>query len=245
MGFAVGDIVRHRIFGSEKVIIGIWKNRYLCASSEDIQADGHLRPRARVALHEGGNLHKIGHHGQVMMVDVDHLYEKELKQTKHFQRTAVFKKKVALYLLFIVTVTPICYALLAGVERVRSNIESTFFRMLLERELESVGEKKEEKSDQKKPGEEREEGKEKGTSKKAEKQLKKRYLKTDISEEDIQRLKKQYLKADISVQDIARLGRRYMEGWMTREEKEMLKSKYLKREISPEEKESLKRKYLR
>ena len=243
MGLAVGDIVRHEIFGSQKVIVGIGKNRYLCASPEDIQADGHLRPQARVALHRGESLYKIGHYGKVIAIDIGHLYEKELKQAGRLQRAAIFKKKAVPYLLLIVVVAPTCYALLAVRDVVHSNIESTLLRRLIEQELESAGEKKE--SDQKKPGEEKGGGKEKGTSKKADKQLKKQYLKADISEEDIRRLKEKYLKTDISVQDIARLGRGYMEGWMTREEKEMLKSKYLKREISPEEKESLKRKYLR
>ena len=246
---SVGDIVRHRVLGKEKVIIGIGKDRYLCATPEDIQADGRLRSQARVTLHRGKNLHKIDHHGKVMAVSLDHLYERELKQARRLQRRDAFKKRAMPYLLLTVTVVPICFVLLSGLEMGRSHIESTFLNMLARQALESMEEeaktsdKKDEKEKEK--SQTREEASQGDANKEAIRHFKERYLKTDIKGEEARRLKERYLKTDISEEEIKRLAERYLQGGMANQEKEMLKQKYLKPGVGEQEKEMLKRKYLR
>jgi len=91
---SVGDVVQHRILGSEKVIVGVGADRYLCVSQEDIGRDGRLRPKARVALHRAESLRKIEHREDVVPVQLDRLAEKEFKQTHRLRIEAIFFKAV-------------------------------------------------------------------------------------------------------------------------------------------------------
>ena len=133
---AIGDIVTHRILGTDKVIVGLRKDRYLCVPREDIQEDGRLRPEACVALHHRENLDKTGHYGAVIAVDLSKLCEKEFKQIHHFRRRNIFREEVIPYSLFLLASILIVLGILSGVENLRAGIETTFFRKVEEKKTE-------------------------------------------------------------------------------------------------------------
>ena len=235
--FAVGDVVRHRLLAREKVIVGIRENRCLCASREDILEDGRLRPNARVVLHHQESLEKIGSLGKITPVHFDRLYDHDPKQV--LRKRYFSKEQLLLYALLIVTITPVSFLLLTGIESARSHIEIGFFRMAIEHRLASK-EREEEKREEKgkeKPGQDHEETETK--------QLKQRYLKKEVNEKEIKGLKERYLAQDISDEQLKQLGTQYLSGQMTPQEKEALKQRYLKPGIGKQEIDSVKRRYLR
>ena len=130
---SIGDVVRHRILGNEKVIVGIGQDRYLCVYREDVEENGNLRSNARVAMHRQENLHKIGRIGIVSSVSLDQLYGKEFKQTRHLRRRNLFIEEIVPYTLFAVAMVFITMALFSGVETVRSHFEPFFFKKVEER----------------------------------------------------------------------------------------------------------------
>ena len=134
--FAIGDVVQHRILGSEKVIVGLREDRYLCASRGDIQENGRLRPEARVAMHRRESLRKVGRLETVRPVNMTDLYEQEYRQTHRIHRKNFFKEEMIPYSLFLLAVVLIVLALLTGVDEVRARIESTFFRKVEGKKIE-------------------------------------------------------------------------------------------------------------
>ena len=137
---SVGDVVRHRILGSEKVVVGIGQDRYLCVYREDVQGDGYLRPNARIAMHRQENLHKIGRIDAVNPVALDQLFGKELKQIRHLRKRNFFKEEVVPYLLFAVASVLIALAFFSSVDKTRSHIETFFFKKVEEKKMELMKE---------------------------------------------------------------------------------------------------------
>ena len=136
MDLSVGDVVRHRVLGSEKIIVGISSGRYLCASCEDVLEDGRLRPEARVALHHRESLDKIGRHGTVVTVNLHQLCEKEFKEVHRLRRRNIFREEVIPYSLFLLASILIVLGILSGLEGARAHIEATFFRKVEEKKIE-------------------------------------------------------------------------------------------------------------
>ena len=141
MAFAVGDIVKHRILGREKVVVGMGEDRCLCAYREDIQQDGHLRPNARVALHRQESLHRIGHYGEVVPISLNDLYGKELKQKRWLHRRNLFREEVVPYFLFLVASALIVLALLSALGKVHSYIDTLVSRKADQIKTELIKEK--------------------------------------------------------------------------------------------------------
>ena len=128
----VGDVVRHRVLGNEKVVVGIGEDRYLCVYREDVRQDGSLRPNARVAMHRQENLHKIGHLAVAASINLAHLYGKEFKQTRRLRKGNLFLEEIVPYTLFAVAVIFIVLAVLSGVGTARSHLETFFFKKIEE-----------------------------------------------------------------------------------------------------------------
>ena len=73
----IGDIVRHAILETDKIIVGIGKDRYLCVHLEDVDPGGRLRPNSRVAMHRGIHLERVGYRKGVAEVNLGQLYQQE------------------------------------------------------------------------------------------------------------------------------------------------------------------------
>lgn len=140
-GLSVGDIVRHRVLGADKVIVGIGEDRYLCVYREDLRNDGSLKPEARVAMHRKENLHKVGEADAVIQIDLDALYGKEFRQVRRFRRRNLFTEEVIPYFLFAVASLLIVFAVLSGVDTARSHFEAVFFKRLEEKQNQLMGER--------------------------------------------------------------------------------------------------------
>ena len=136
MDISVGDVVRHRVLGSEKVVVGIGSGRYLCASREDVLGDGRLRPAARVALHRRESLDKVGRHGTVIEVDLTQLCEQESKQVHRMRKRNIFKEEIVPYGLFLLAGLLILLAILSGAENLRAQINAAFFGKIEEKKTE-------------------------------------------------------------------------------------------------------------
>ncbi len=125
---SIGDIVKHRVLGKEKVVVGIGDDRYLCVPREEIREDGRLRPEARVALHHGASLDKVGTHGKVVAIDLRQLYAEEYKQIRRLHRRNLFREEVLPYSLFLLASLLILLAVFSGLESARPHIDAAFFR---------------------------------------------------------------------------------------------------------------------
>ena len=110
---SVGDVVRHRLLGREKIVVGMGEDRYLCIVREDMLQNGRLRPNARVALHRAEHLQKIGHIEIGNAVDLTNLCTKELKQVRRVGRRNIFTQEIIPYLLFLVAGALIVLAVLS------------------------------------------------------------------------------------------------------------------------------------
>ena len=140
----VGDVVQHRILGSEKVIVGVGEDRYLCAHRDDILGDGRLRPQARVALHRQESLRKIGRHDPVVAVNLGTFYGKEFKQHHRLRRMNQWMDDIIPYFLFLVAAVLIVLAVFSGTQQARKGIEQSFFKTVEGKKLELIKGKMEE-----------------------------------------------------------------------------------------------------
>ena len=120
--FIRGDIVRHKLLESEKVVVGAGKDRYLCVRLEDIGEDGRIRTNARVAMHQGDHLRKVGHREDVVAIDMNALYEKE-KMMRHSLRHRWLRQEILVNTLFILAMLLIVMAVFSGVETARRRVE--------------------------------------------------------------------------------------------------------------------------
>jgi len=230
----IGDVVRHRVLGSEKIVVGIGGNRFLCAYSSDLLKDGHLRPQARIALHREEHLEKVGH-VEAHSVNLSQLYEKELKTTRRLRRRNLFRREIAPAVLFAVAVAPLVFVLFAGIEAVQGGIENLFFHMVERAKSQLMAEEVDKI---------RQETSRKEASPKEER-LKQKFLKAGVSEQEIEQLKGRYLKTEVSAEELEQLGRQYLATGLSKQEKDALKRKYLKTDLSGAEIKMLKEKYLK
>ena len=134
--FSVGDIVWHRIMGTEKVVVGVKGDRYLCAYRRDIRENGCLLGEARVAIHRRESLRKVGRLETVLPVSLTDLYEEEYKEIFRIYKKNLFREEIIPNGLFFLAMILVVLALLAGVEGVRTRIEATFFKKVDEKKTE-------------------------------------------------------------------------------------------------------------
>lgn len=125
--FVRGDIVRHTLLESEKVVVGVGKDRYLCVRLEDIGEGGRIRTNARVAMHQGHHLRKVGHHEDVIAIDINALYEKE-KLMRHSLRHRWLRQEILVNTLFVLAMLLIVMAVFSGIETARRRVEQEFLK---------------------------------------------------------------------------------------------------------------------
>ncbi len=119
--FAPGDIVEHQLLEVRKVIVGAGRDRYLCVHLEDVREDGRVRVHARVAMHRGSNLRKIGFRENVTEVSMGTLYQKESSS----RRRAIFLGVEGILAkgLLIVAAVMIVLAILSGIDYMRNGLD--------------------------------------------------------------------------------------------------------------------------
>jgi len=132
----VGDVVRHRVLGSEKIVVGVSRDRYLCVYQGDVGEDGRLQPNARVAMHRGESLRKVGRLDTILPVNLEELYGQEYKQTTRLRRRNLFREEIVPYTLFLVATLLIILAVFSGVDKARPHIEAAFFKKAVGQHLE-------------------------------------------------------------------------------------------------------------
>ena len=125
-GFRKGDVVRHTVLGTEKVIVGVGNDRYLCVHVGDLTLEGHLRTNARVAMHRAANLEKVGYREGIAEVDLDDLYKKEMI-ARHPLAKRLFREEFLINGLFLLAIGFVLLALLTAIDKARQTIEKRFF----------------------------------------------------------------------------------------------------------------------
>jgi len=121
--FKKGDIVRHTILETEKIVIGVGRDRYLCVHPNDVSTDGQIRSHARVAMHRSINLEKIGFRDGIKEMNLENLYQQEIV-TRRLFRGKWFRREVLINLLFILAATFVVIALFEGIDYVREKLET-------------------------------------------------------------------------------------------------------------------------
>ncbi|MBI4436568.1 MAG: hypothetical protein HY590_04065 [Candidatus Omnitrophica bacterium] len=119
---AKGDVVEHTVLETQKVIVGVGKDRYLCVHVEDVGPDGRVRPNARVAMHRGDHLQKVGYRPDVVEIDLNRLYQKESTTRRTFIHR-VMRQEVLAQGLFILAAVLIVLALFSGIDIARKGLD--------------------------------------------------------------------------------------------------------------------------
>lgn len=130
--FQKGDVVQHQILGTDKVVVGVGNDRYLCVHIEDISAEGQIRPNARVAIHRATNLQKVGRRENVAEVNLNNLYGRELV-ARHTFTPHWFKEEFISQGLFLLACLLIIFALISGFLLIRKDIH-----LAIDRKIESI-----------------------------------------------------------------------------------------------------------
>lgn len=120
-GLRKGDVVRHTVLGTQKIIVGVGNDRYLCVHVEDVTPEGRLRLNARVAMHRAANLEKVGYREGVAEVNLEDLYRKEMI-SRHPLMKQLFREDMLINGLFLLAVGFIILALFAAISRARQGI---------------------------------------------------------------------------------------------------------------------------
>lgn len=123
-----GDVVRHALLDTEKIVVGVGEDRYLCVHLEDVDPYGHLRPNARVAMHRGVSLHKVGHREGILGVDLHHLYQGEGTSRHTFLRR-LLRERILIQALFLLAFLFIILAVVSWVDALRFYFEQLFSRI--------------------------------------------------------------------------------------------------------------------
>ena len=117
--------MRHEVLESEKVVVGVGKDRYLCVHLADVGPDGRIRSNARVAMHRGNHLRKVGRREDVIAVDLEALYHKEVVVRHSFSRRWL-REEILINSLFVLAAVLIVMALFTGIDTARRKLEQEF-----------------------------------------------------------------------------------------------------------------------
>ncbi len=224
----IGDIVEHCIHGKREVIVGMDRDRFLCTYPQNIQKDGKLRPRSRVAIHPEENLRKIGRLDHVIPVSLLKLYGDQSRKLRilpklNLQRWVVFSMALA------VTI----YSLFSIMEKTSYSLESYLFARIASEVLamkEREGDPNQSKDGKAKSG--------------LELKIEKVKKKLGLTDAKIEKLGKRFLKEDLTEEEAMSLAQRYFSSAMSEDEKRELKERYLKPGVTKEEVERVKNKLL-
>lgn len=131
VAFIKGDIVQHELLESQKVVVGIGKDRYLCVRLEDIGEDGRIRANARVAMHQRHHLRKVGHREDIAAIDMNALYEKE-KVMRHSLQHRWLRQEILINTLFVLAMLLVVMAVFSGIEAARHKVDQEFLKKMEE-----------------------------------------------------------------------------------------------------------------
>jgi len=133
--FQKGDIVRHTVLESEKIIVGVGKDRYLCVRLADLGSDGRIRSNARVAMHRAASLQKIGHRDDIIEVNLTNLYKQE-SISRHTFMERWLREEVLINALFLFAVVFIALAFFSGINLARHRLKEYVSKKADEKEME-------------------------------------------------------------------------------------------------------------